>query len=143
MRPEGVTRLLMVTLGRREGKGKYRYAQGSEYTGDWLADKMHGQGVYLYANGTPLTLDSKPETQNPKPYTLNHKPQTPNPKPYANSKFSVVCADPFVCISVEGLHAAALWVVKVGGDDGELRPWLYIYEGRRGRWGTPTMALHK
>ena len=25
-----------------------------------------------------------------------------------------------------------LWVVRVGGDDGELRPWHYIYEGRRG-----------
>ena len=32
--------------------------------------------------------------------------------------------------------AADLWVVRVGGDDGELRPWHYIYEGRRGRWGT-------
>jgi hypothetical protein len=35
-----------------------------------------------------------------------------------------------------------LWVVRVGGDDGELRPWHYIYEGRRGRWGIPNMALH-
>ena len=43
-------------------------------------------------------------------------------------------------------------VVRVGGDDGELRPWHYIYEGmnesngnpkgRRGIWGTPTLALH-
>ena len=32
--------------------------------------------------------------------------------------------------------------LECGGDDGELRPWHYIYEGRRGRWGTPTMALH-
>ena len=32
--------------------------------------------------------------------------------------------------------------MRVGGDDGGLRPWHYIYEGRRGRWGTPTMALH-
>ena len=32
--------------------------------------------------------------------------------------------------------------VRAGGDDGELRPWHFIYEGRRGRWGTPTMALH-
>ena len=31
-----------------------------------------------------------------------------------------------------------LWVA---GDDGELRPWHYAYEGRRGRWGTPTMEL--
>ena len=35
-----------------------------------------------------------------------------------------------------------VWVVRVGGDDGELRPWHYIYEVRRGRWGTLTMALH-
>ena len=32
--------------------------------------------------------------------------------------------------------------MRVGGDDGELLPWHYIYEGRRGRWGTPTMTLH-
>ena len=31
---------------------------------------------------------------------------------------------------------------RVGGDDGELRPWRYVYEGRTGRWGIPTMALH-
>ena len=36
----------------------------------------------------------------------------------------------------------SLWVVGVGGDDGELRPWHYIYEGRMGRWETPTMALN-
>jgi len=41
-----------------------------------------------------------------------------------------------------GLLAGRLWVVRVRRDDGELRPWHYIYEGRRGRWGTPTMALH-
>ena len=32
--------------------------------------------------------------------------------------------------------------MRVGGDDGELRPWHFIYEGRRGRWGTPIMALY-
>ena len=26
--------------------------------------------------------------------------------------------------------------MRVGGDDGELRPWHFLYEGRRGRWGT-------
>jgi len=40
-----------------------------------------------------------------------------------------------------GSRGGRLWVVRVGGDDGELRPWHYIYEGRRGRWGTPTMTL--
>ena len=42
----------------------------------------------------------------------------------------------------DAMGVDAMWVVRVGGDDGELRPWHYIYEGRRGRWGTPTMALH-
>ena len=32
--------------------------------------------------------------------------------------------------------------MRAGGDDGELRPEHYIQEGRRGRRGTPTMALH-
>ena len=32
--------------------------------------------------------------------------------------------------------------MRAGGDDGKLRPWHFVYEGRRGRWGTPTMALH-
>ena len=32
--------------------------------------------------------------------------------------------------------------MRVGGDDGKLGSWPYIYEGRRGRWGTETMALH-
>jgi hypothetical protein len=35
-----------------------------------------------------------------------------------------------------------VWVVRIGGDDGELRPWHYVYEGRRERWGSLTMALH-
>ena len=32
--------------------------------------------------------------------------------------------------------------MRVGGDDGDLRSWHYIYEGGRGQLGTPTMALH-
>jgi len=32
--------------------------------------------------------------------------------------------------------------MRVEGDDGELRSWYYINEGRRGRWRTLTMALH-
>ena len=34
----------------------------------------------------------------------------------------------------------SVWVVRVGGDDGEPRPFHYIYERRRGRWGTPTIT---
>ena len=37
---------------------------------------------------------------------------------------------------------AVLCVVKVGGDDEELRPWHYVHEDRRGRWGTPTMYVY-
>ena len=33
-------------------------------------------------------------------------------------------------------------VVRARGDDEEFRPWHYIHEGRGGRWGTLTMALH-
>ena len=32
--------------------------------------------------------------------------------------------------------------MRVGGDNGYLRPWHDIYEGRRGSWGSPTMVLH-
>jgi len=32
--------------------------------------------------------------------------------------------------------------MRVGWDDGELRPWHYIYEGRMRRWVIPNMALH-
>ena len=32
-------------------------------------------------------------------------------------------------------HGPWLWVVKVGRNDGELRSWHFIHEGRRGRWG--------
>jgi len=34
-----------------------------------------------------------------------------------------------------------LWVVGVGGDDGELRPWNYIYEGRTGRGPTVQVVV--
>ena len=36
-----------------------------------------------------------------------------------------------------------LWVVRIEGDDGELQLWYYIYEGRRGRWGTSTLTLYE
>ena len=34
-----------------------------------------------------------------------------------------------------------MWIVKVGGNDEELRPWHSIYEGSRGQRGTLIMAL--
>ena len=55
------------------------------------------------------------------------------------------CDPPLACESIERLCCAGgssgddlrgglVCVVRVGGDDGELRPWHCIYEGRRGRW---------
>ncbi|MCP5159706.1 MAG: protein kinase [Gammaproteobacteria bacterium] len=50
----------VATLGRQatdclsgnceNGRGTYRYSDGSEYSGDFRNAKMHGQGTYIYAN---------------------------------------------------------------------------------------------
>ena len=37
--------------GRKNGHGKYTWADGDVYNGDWLADKIHGKGKYTWANG--------------------------------------------------------------------------------------------
>ena len=37
--------------GAREGRGRCAYADGSQYEGDWVADKRQGQGICIYANG--------------------------------------------------------------------------------------------
>ena len=39
--------------------------------------------------------------------------------------------------------ALKVWVVRGGRDDWELRPWHFIYEGRRGRWGTWMMTASR
>ena len=33
------------------GPGTYRWADGMEYSGEWLNGKKHGQGKLTYANG--------------------------------------------------------------------------------------------
>merc|ERR1740124_1882960 len=37
--------------GKMHGKGKYSYANGGVYEGDWKDGKMHGKGKYSFANG--------------------------------------------------------------------------------------------
>jgi len=37
--------------GRASGKGNVKYADGSTYVGDFVNGKMEGRGIYLYANG--------------------------------------------------------------------------------------------
>ena len=35
----------------REGSGRFQYADGSDYTGSWKDDKMHGKGMYKFSSG--------------------------------------------------------------------------------------------
>ena len=35
--------------GRKNGYGVYYYINGNTYTGQWLNDKKHGSGIYVYA----------------------------------------------------------------------------------------------
>lgn len=39
------------TQNQRHGKGKYIYADGSYYYGDWIKNKMVGNGVLYYPDG--------------------------------------------------------------------------------------------
>ena len=36
---------------QQQGLGTFKFLDGSVYTGDWVDDCMHGQGVYYWANG--------------------------------------------------------------------------------------------
>ena len=38
--------------GLREGKGVYRFKNGSIYDGDWKAGKMSGRAFYRFADGS-------------------------------------------------------------------------------------------
>ena len=38
--------------GKRNGKGRFYYKEGSYYDGDWLNNKMHGFGTLFYPNGS-------------------------------------------------------------------------------------------
>jgi hypothetical protein len=35
-------------LGKMHGKGKYEYADGGTYEGEWVDGKMHGKGHKIY-----------------------------------------------------------------------------------------------
>ena len=37
--------------GRKEGKGKFWYVEGSVYEGMWLNDEKHGKGKETYSDG--------------------------------------------------------------------------------------------
>lgn len=37
--------------GRKHGKGKFTWASGMTYEGDWVRDRYHGKGVLSYATG--------------------------------------------------------------------------------------------
>ncbi len=37
--------------GKMHGRGVYYYADGSIYDGMWQDGKMHGSGVFIYPNG--------------------------------------------------------------------------------------------
>lgn len=37
--------------GKREGFGKFVYADGAVYEGQWIDDRIHGEGVAIFASG--------------------------------------------------------------------------------------------
>jgi hypothetical protein len=39
-------------MGKRNGKGKITFANGDVYDGDWLNDKRHGKGKYIWGIDT-------------------------------------------------------------------------------------------
>lgn len=38
-------------MSKKEGAGKYTWADGSTYEGQWVDNKIHGYGVYLWRDG--------------------------------------------------------------------------------------------
>lgn len=41
--------------GKKHGKGKYEWADGSYYDGDWKDNKINGFGTYKWADGRGYT----------------------------------------------------------------------------------------
>ena len=39
-------------MGKKEGKGKYRFNDGRVYEGEWVDGKQHGKGRIVYFDGT-------------------------------------------------------------------------------------------
>lgn len=37
--------------GKREGDGRFTYADGAVYDGQWVDDRIHGQGTSVFASG--------------------------------------------------------------------------------------------
>lgn len=37
--------------GKMHGRGIYYYADGTIYDGTWSEGKMHGKGIFIYPNG--------------------------------------------------------------------------------------------
>ena len=38
-------------MGRKQGYGRYKWADGSIYEGDWFDNRISGQGVYVWKDG--------------------------------------------------------------------------------------------
>jgi hypothetical protein len=41
--------------GRRSGEGLLRYASGACYEGAWVDDRKHGDGVFVFEDGSAFT----------------------------------------------------------------------------------------
>jgi hypothetical protein len=41
----------MFNNGVKQGRGVYYWADGSRYSGDWVADEMSGNGIFKWADG--------------------------------------------------------------------------------------------
>lgn len=33
-------------MGKKQGRGKFKFSDGAEYDGNWTDDRPHGYGVY-------------------------------------------------------------------------------------------------
>ena len=40
-----------LLMAKKEGNGQYMFENGCYYIGQWLNDKMHGNGIIFYKNG--------------------------------------------------------------------------------------------
>jgi hypothetical protein len=36
-------------MDKRDGRGRYTYANGDSYDGEWLKNNKHGNAIYLFA----------------------------------------------------------------------------------------------
>ena len=40
-----------ILKSKKEGRGKYTWADGSKYEGEWLDNKINGYGIYIWTDG--------------------------------------------------------------------------------------------